>query len=128
MGFSTDHAIEPHPHPSPPLEGEGTNLFMCARSKRMMSVSYVWVFLFLWFAYAIYVVSLIRRSGQYEQQQQLLQTALAFVLPIVGALLVHFMYLASQSKEAKPDRHHIREENVHDGVMRNRQREDGGDE
>ncbi len=94
----------------------------------MTGVNYVWVFVFLWFAYATYVAFLIRRSGQYEQRQLLFQSALAFVLPIVGALVVHFMYLAMQSKEPKPDRHHIREENVQDGAMRNRQREDGGDE
>jgi hypothetical protein len=93
-----------------------------------VKIGLLYLIAFVWFVYAGYVVSVIRKSGQYEPQQQLLQTALAFVLPIVGALLVHFMYLATQSKEPKPDRHHIREENVHDGVMRNRQREDGGDE
>jgi hypothetical protein len=93
-----------------------------------VKIGLLYLIAFVWFVYAGYVVSVIRKSGQYEQQQQLLQTALAFVLPIVGALLVHFMYLANQSKEPKPDHHHIREENVHDGVMRNRQREDGGDE
>jgi hypothetical protein len=81
---------------------------------------------FVWLVYAGYVVSLIRKSGQYEQQQLLFQTTLAFLLPIVGALLVHFMYLATQSKEPKPDRRHVREENVEstDG----KQRETGGDE
>jgi hypothetical protein len=82
----------------------------------------------VWLVYAGYVVSLIRKSGQYEQQQLLLQTTLAFVLPIVGALLVHFMYLATQSKEPKPDRHHTRQEGEVDGALNGRQRDVGGDE
>jgi hypothetical protein len=92
------------------------------KSATLLSIALVW------FAYAYYVSRLIRNSGQYERQQLLFQTALAILLPIVGALLVHFMFLATQSKEPKPDRHHIREEKVHDGAMRNRQRDDGGDE
>jgi hypothetical protein len=80
----------------------------------------------VWLAYAKYVVTLIRNSDQYENTQLKSQTILAFLLPFLGAMFVHFMFLATRAKEPKADRHHTRQENEVDGALfgRNKQADD----
>jgi hypothetical protein len=80
----------------------------------------------IWLAYATYVVILIRNSGQYENAQLTSQTILAFLLPFLGAIFVHFMFLATRAKEPKADRHHTRQEHEVDGALfgRNKQADD----
>jgi hypothetical protein len=95
----------------------------------MTGITDLWAFglvTLVWFVYAAYVIREIRVSGQYEDKQLKLQTLLAFAIPILGALFVHFMFLATQSKEPKPDRHHVRQEHEADGPLfgRNKQTED----
>jgi hypothetical protein len=77
-------------------------------------------------AYATYVITLIRSSGQYENPQLKLQTMIAVLLPFLGALFVHFMFLATRAKEPKADRHHTRQESEVDGALfgRNKQADD----
>ena len=57
--------------------------------------------------YASFVVWLIWRSKEYTTRQLILQGGLALMVPFVGALLVHFMFLATQSKEPVADKNHI---------------------
>lgn len=74
----------------------------------------------VWIAYAIYVTRQIRESGQYEDAQLKLQTVLAFAIPFLGALFVHFMFFATRAKEPARDRHHVREEHPIDGNLQGR--------
>ncbi len=60
----------------------------------------------IWIVYATYVARIIRNSGQYDAAQLKLQTVLAFAIPLLGAIIVHFMHLGTQAKEPNTDRHH----------------------
>ncbi len=68
----------------------------------------------VWVVYAVYVVRLIRNSGHYEDAQLRLQTMIAFIVPFLGALFVHFMFLATRAKEPKADRKFDRSEYSYD--------------
>jgi hypothetical protein len=66
--------------------------------------------LLVWLLYAAFVIRLMYASGQYEERQLIMQSLLVLVLPVVGALFVHVMYLATRSNQPKPDRHHAEQD------------------
>jgi hypothetical protein len=54
--------------------------------------------------YAMYVWTLVVEADFYSRAQKIAQGLLVFVLPLVGAAVVHWFYLAHRAPPAKPDR------------------------
>ena len=71
-----------------------------------MSIEAFASFALAWLAYAAFATRLVRASGLYDKTQLRNQTALALLLPLFGAAIVHIMLNASHTNDAQPDKRH----------------------
>ena len=72
--------------------------------------------IFLIAGYQVYVSWRMSRSTAYSKRQKSLQVAMIWLIPIVGAAIVHWFASNGLQPYPQPDKNHIRQELTPPGV------------